>query len=424
MTKFVKAMGILALIAGFALAAGPAMAASQDALENRIQTLEQALTGLKAQLHEVKVDQAEETKLPGWVKRMKFYGDVRFRYENTTYDDTEVNGVTQKKDDRDRLRVRFRFGVKSQIHDDVELGFRIATGSDDDATSTNQTMGDYWGEYTSLGIDRVYVKWTPGMIPGKPLWLGLGKMKNPFVTSKVIFDGDVVPEGVFGGLHFNKKGAVQPFITAAFFYLEEHKNDQPDDLYGYAAQAGVKGKAGAFKYTLATTYYDWGKLGEAGQIPPNVHGNTEYTDLNGDSRLSSFKVWDLYGKASFKVAKKTSIGAWGHYLNNTDADIPNYVDARDKDTAWGAGAYVAYSAFKLHVWYKYVEANATPGFIADSDSGFVNMKTWVVAGSWKIWKYGKLKLSYFMGEPVDTNIGSTSVSNEYNTFFIDFVLKF
>jgi hypothetical protein len=416
------AMLFLGAVLCLGAAWAPAEAATQADLEKKIQALEQSLQSLKHQLTEVKTTQDQQAavaqvaasdSLPKWVQRMKFYGDTRFRYENTSYD--ELNG--KDKDDRVRWRVRFRFGVKSQIHEDVELGFRLATGSDDDPTSTNQTMGNFWGEYTSLGIDRVYVKWTPSFIPGKPAWFAFGKMKNPFMTTKAMFDGDVVPEGAFIGGVFNKKGTVQPFITAALFYLKEHKNEDPDDLYAGAVQLGVKAKMNKFKWSLAASYYDWSDLGQPGQVPPNPHGNPAY-DQGGEDRLSTFGVFDVVAKASYKFTKKGAINFWGHYLTNQDAEGPE----EDKDTGYLVGLGAKYQKFSFKAWYKYIEANASPGFIADSDSGFVNRKGWVLQAGYKFWKYGKVTLSYFNTEPIDDDINGAA--NGSQTFFTDFVFKF
>jgi len=424
-SKF-KFAATLAMAAALALSlawAPAASAATQAELEAKIKQMELTLQGMKQQLTQVQSTQSQQEmvlaekaasdSLPKWVQRIAFYGDTRFRFENTTYD--EFNG--KDKDDRTRFRVRLRFGVKSQIHEDVELGFRMATGSNDDPTSTNQTMGNYWGEISSWGVDRAYVKWTPSMVPGKGLSFTFGKAKNPFVTSKAIFDGDVVPEGAFLKYTFNKKGTFQPFVLGTWLYLKEHSSDPPDDLYAYAGQAGFNWKSGKFKVTAATSYYDWNDFGKVGQIPPNIHGNPVYTE-DGEDRLSKFAVWDFIAKMGYKFSKKGSVSFWGHYLTNTDASGPE----EDKDTGWAAGAKVKYSKFSFGLWYKYIEANASPGFIADSDSGFVNRQGMVVELGYKFMKNGKVKFSYFNMENVDDDIDGAS--NNYQTFFTDVVFKF
>ncbi|MCB2193775.1 MAG: putative porin [Deltaproteobacteria bacterium] len=164
-----KVAGAIVMAATMAIgiwSAAPAKAATQAELEAKIKMMEQTLNEMKSQLQQVQTTQVQQqqavevaaaNKLPSWVERMTFYGDTRFRYEHTSYDD--LNG--KSKSGKDRFRIRLRFGVRSQIHPDVELGMRMVTGANDDATSTNQTMGNYFGEYSAWGLDRAYVKWTP-----------------------------------------------------------------------------------------------------------------------------------------------------------------------------------------------------------------------------------------------------------------------
>ncbi len=425
-----KPMACAIVAAALALSwflASPAQAATQAELEKKIEMLERSLQELKGELKQVQTTQAKQEQavqqvaaskaaksaLPGWVERITFYGDTRFRYEHTTYDD--LNG--KSKTGKDRFRVRLRFGVRSQIHEDVELGFRMATGADSDPTSTNQTMGNYFAEYSKWGLDRAYIKWTPSAVPGKGLGFEFGKVPQPFMTSKAIWDGDVVPEGAFLKYTANKGGSWQPFFTVAYMTVNQ-TGEWSSNIYAPAAQAGVKGKTGAFKLDGSVGYTSWGNLGDPGDIPPNVHGNPEYLDSAGATRLSEFRVWDVYAKATYKFTKKGSVALWGHYLNNTGATGPN----KDKDVGWAAGGKFKFQKFSFDAWYKHIEANASPGFIADSDSGFVNRKGWVLAAGYKIWKYGKVKFSYFNMDPLDGELDGAG--NGFQTFLADFVFKF
>lgn len=427
MTKFVKAIGVGALGAALvfgALGAAPARAATQAELEAKIQMLEQSLNQLKTQLTEIKVNQAAQAqqqasyqmaakdKLPGWLERIEPFGDLRLRYEHSSYDD--FNG--KSKSDRDRFRFRLRFGFQSQIHEDLKVAFRMASGSDSDPTSTNQTFGDFFAEKTSWGIDQAYVTYTPGFVPRKGLDFTFGKAPNPFVTSKAIWDGDVVPEGAFLKYTFMKGGDIQPFVLGSAMFIDEH-SDSSENAYAWSGQVGVNAKFGAFRLTAATAYTDWGKTGDANNVPTNVHGNPIYTE-NGASRLSKFKVWDLYAKGSYKVNKATKVDAWGHYFKNTDATGPY----DGKDSGWAAGAKISYSKFSLGAWYKNVEANATPGFVADSDSGFVNRKGWVLEAGYKWFNYAETLVTYYNTEPIDDEINGAS--NGSQTLFVDFVFKF
>ncbi|MCB2225508.1 MAG: putative porin [Desulfarculaceae bacterium] len=417
-----KALGTIALAAAFVTTtwmAAPAMASNQAELEAKIQAMEQTLNQMKTQLQQVQTSQqqqavevASKSKLPSWMERMTFYGDTRFRYEHTSYD--ELNG--KSKSGKDRFRVRLRFGVRSQIHEDVELGMRMVTGANSDATSTNQTMGNYFGEYSAWGLDRAYVKWTPSFVPQKGFMFEFGKVPQPFMTSKAIWDGDVVPEGAFAQYTFNKAGSWQPYVLASYMTVEQ-SGEFSDNVLAPAAQIGVKGKVGAFKIKAATSYTSWGDLGNVDKVPEYTNGNPTWTE-GGGTRMSNFAVWDLYAKGEFKFSKKGSVSLWGHYLTNQDADGP----WQDQDTGWAAGAGVKYTKFGFKLWYKNIEANATPGFIADSDSGYVNRKGWVASASYKMWKYGKVVLSYYNTEPIEDSI--PGAKNASQTFFCDFIFKF
>jgi hypothetical protein len=392
--------------------------------------LEQALGDVKKELADMKETQKKDTEeiaakaakdaVPYWVQRMEFFGDLRFRHQYITYDD--LNG--KSKDSRNRFLVRLRVGVKSQIHPDVKIGFRMSTGADDDPTSTNETLGNFFAEKENWGIDQAYAIWSPSFVPDKMVDFSFGKIKNPFVSSKAIWDGDVVPEGAFLKATFNKKGDIRPFVLAGVMFVDENSAKWPDDIYALAAQGGVDAKFGSFKLKAATAYTDWRDFGKEGNLPPNIHGNTVYTSPNPDPEgdpietLSSFKVWDLYAKLDYKLTAKAALDVWGHYLLNTDATG----EYDDEKTGYAFGAGIKYDKFKLSSWYKYVEANASPGFIADSDTGFVNRKGYIVGLSYKVIKPLTLSVTYFDTEAVDEDL--SGATNAYQMVLTQGVFKF
>ena len=403
------------MLAGSALCAAPANAATPAELEAKIKQMEQSLDVMKAQLAGVQATQAQvaakaevaaDDKLPGWAERISFYGDTRMRFNSS---------IKEDRDTRNRFRVRLRFGAKSQIHKDVEVGVRMVTGADNDASSTNQTMGNFFSEFSAWGLDTAYVKWTPSMVPDKMLTALFGKVSNPMVVSKVNYDGDVRPEGAFLQLHLNKKGAFQPFATGGVMFISEHSSDPPEDAYAWVGQVGVKGKMGPAKFTLAAGYTDWGEFGTVGNLPEEIGGNTVYTNAADEEYLSEFGCFDIYGKVAIKVMDKAEISAWGHFIQNTQASGVH----DDKDTAYGAGLGFKYQAFKLSAWYKSVQANAWPGFTTDSDSYFANYNTWVVGGKWKVFDRGELGVTYFNGTPEDVDLGGY----DRQDVMVDFVFK-
>jgi hypothetical protein len=422
-----KLMMVAAMVLGFTMAPSAwAAAATQAELEVKIKAMEQALQEMKVQLGQVRQEQktqqqaveaAATRKLPSWAERMTFFGDLRFRYDHTNYDETTIAGVPTNKEDKDRFRVRLRFGVRSQIQEDVEVGMRMTLGSDTDPTSTNVTMGNYFGEYTSWGIDQAYVKWTPSLVPDRALTFSFGKVPQPLYTTKIIWDLDVVPEGAFLNYTFNKGGNWRPFVTVAYMTVNQ-PGDWSSNVYAPAGQLGFRGKAGNLDLSGEAGYTSWGKLGDPGDLPPNLYGTPTYTTADGDERTTNYEVVDLYARAVFKFSTKGSVGVWGHVLQNLDSEGPY----QDSDTGYGAATWITYGKFMFDVLYKHVEANASPGFIADSDSSYVNRKGWQFDAHYQMWTYGWVVLTYYNTEPVDDSI--PGATNKSQTFFINTYFKF
>src|SRR5258705_5560158 len=91
---------------------------------------------------------ATKSGMPEWVQQLKFSGDVRVRYEGFYSDARWVqNGLTNKFTDRNRFRIRARFGVTATMFDNLEAGMRLTTGDNQgnfggSPLTGNQTEGD------------------------------------------------------------------------------------------------------------------------------------------------------------------------------------------------------------------------------------------------------------------------------------------
>ncbi len=420
------AKGLAACLAGGALAVGlclPAAAATQAELEQKIKMLEDSLGELKGQLGQVQQTQVQQNQqvagiatlaakdsLPKWLERISLYGDLRLRMETKMTDDFKGKAT----DDRTRWRYRLRFGARSQIHEDVQVGLRMVSGSDDDPTSTNQTL-DNWFSEKSWGIDHAYAKWTPSALD-KILTVTGGKFTNPYQTTNIMWDSDVVPEGAAVQLMFNKKGAIKPFVTLGAFVLKEQKNDDPGDATLYAPQVGVMWKQGACDLTLAASYYDWSKYEQKGNFPTTLNGNV----LKSNGELPKFKVWDAYGKYGYKFSDKFKASVWGHYMKNSEEDLTGA--AGGKDSGYDVGLGLDYANFGLTFDYKVIEANATPGWFSDSDFNFNNRKGYVVSAKYKIFEYTDAVLTWYHSQPEDEKI--TGASAEFDMLHADLVFKF
>ena len=141
------------------------------------------------------------------LERFSFKGDFRLRHESQFNDSGNASGNV---DDRHRQRIRLRLGGRFKMHDDLHIGFRLASGSSS-PTSTNQTLGDSAGTKDIL-LDRAYVAWTPEnwKIQG-------GKFSVPFMKSELLWDGDVNLEGASEEYRF-KSGDTELILILGAVY--------------------------------------------------------------------------------------------------------------------------------------------------------------------------------------------------------------
>lgn len=416
------ALGTLALMA--CLCAPAWAATNQGDLEAKIKMLEQSLQDLKGQLQQVQVNQQQQEQavqmvaskaakdsLPKWLERISLYGDLTLRYEGWWYDDFKGKSTDQ----RTRWRFRSHFGVKSMVNEDLEVGIRMATAADDDPTSTVQTMDNWFGE-KSWGIDRAYAKYTPSYLD-KIVTLTAGKFETPFVRTAINWDVDVQPEGAYVNFRFNKSGNVQPFLTMAGLVVKEQKSDNPGDAYLYAPQAGVEAKLGDWKLLGATSYYMWDGFEKVGNFSSTaLRGNT--TKANGE--LSNFGVWDLYGKATYKITAESSVSVFGHWMKNLREDITGA--AAGKDLAYLAGLSATYQKWMASWEYRYIEANATPGYFGDSEFQYNNREGWAARLSYSPFKYTTINLNWYHSMPIDEALQGAAAG--YNMYQVETTFQF
>ena len=120
--------------------------------------------------------------------RFRWTGDVRVRGESYFQ---KYSGCTLCND-RNRARVRVRFGFKGKLNDDFNAGIGLATGTFGDPTTTNETFTNFFDRKTS-GLDRGYITYNP--VAAKWFSATAGKFAFTWARTSVTFDPDVSPEG-------------------------------------------------------------------------------------------------------------------------------------------------------------------------------------------------------------------------------------
>jgi hypothetical protein len=273
---------------------------------------------------------------------LKFSGDLRYRHEAVNDD-----AFTE----RERQRIRARFGVTADVTEDLRVGLTLATG-DDDPVSGNQTL-DGGFDRKAFGVDRAFFAWEAT----DDLSITGGKMANPFFrpgNHHLIYDGDLNPEGL--ALRYNRTNW---FASFAGLWVEER--GAADDSILLGGQVGYRAMLnGGRRLTAGISYYDY--LETQGQTPfwdGEAVGNR--LDAAGNY-LNDFNEAELFAELSFRVGDRP-LSLFADYVRNVEAD--------DEDAGYALGAGYG-EVTKPGTWrvgyvYQRLEADAVIGTFTDSD---------------------------------------------------------
>jgi len=169
---------------------------------------------------------ANPRTLPPWILRLTPFMDLRLRYEGVFFPDGndntgafpnfnaintgppfDVTGSTfspqlNVDQDRERGRIRARFGAEMDLEDGFTMGLRIATGETNTPTSTNQTLGvanaAQGGNFSKYAIwlDRAFVKYELWGEASRDFVAEVGRFDNPYFTvSELMWDDDLGWDG-------------------------------------------------------------------------------------------------------------------------------------------------------------------------------------------------------------------------------------
>ncbi|KAA0981072.1 putative porin [Pseudomonas sp. ANT_J28] len=350
-----------------------------------------------------------------WAAKTQFKGDVRFRQE-TVHND----GVSNNKD-QNRQRIRARLGAYSEINPQVDTGIRIATGSNDDARSTNQDLNNYFDK-KSIWLDQGYVDYHPDAI--KNLHLVGGKMPQQWVSmGDIIWDSDINPEGLAATYKYPLGGSTELFGSAGHYTLKDNVDGEgvqfKHDLRLYAGQLGARfAITDSMKMTLGGSIYSYDN--DKNSACPTTGTVTAPCALavNGNSPNQTFKLYEGFGQLDFSNLP-VPLSLYGQYVNNKDA-------SNDQDTGWLAGVKSKIYGFAVDYNYRDVQRNAVVGAFTDSDfaNGFTGSRGSKLKVSYELDKNFNLGATYFMATSDQTNASLNKKDSDINTLQLDAEAKF
>lgn len=462
---------LIAVAAGLAL--GPIKGRAQDAgalldllVKKRIITDQEAEEVRGELTKEAAATSAGKWKISAPITEVELYGDMRMRYEGrqgTTADIVPGSPGPNDTLKRSRERYRFRLGLRGTLVDDWFFGLRIETSTN--PRSTNITFGDDAGPFgktsDAIGIGQAYL----GYSGFRDIRLTVGKMPNPLVTTLMVWDGDINPEGMaqqwkhsydlkFGGgtttaaaESYSKDGKAvaatvesEPlkvkldlFVNLAQFVYDDAN---PENPLGARSVSGGRLNPNSDNWLLA-----W-QMGAKFNFPKNVYfqvapvlytytgaGDSFNTFYVGGQQgltntaslatnqvgINSLMILEVPAEFGFKIGE-LPVRIFGDFAVNFDADdralAAGHPEAGDERYAYqiglGIGQLKAKHDWQLQAFWQHTEQYALDPNLVDSDffDSRVNMEGVVVQAGYAISDAVIFNLSYGYGRRSNSNLGT------------------
>src|SRR6266513_3957898 len=435
----------------------------------------------------------EKWKLFPAITELELFGDLRLRYEyrGGRLPDHFQFGQDNANDwqERERERYRLRVGLRGTVLDDWFFGLRLETSAN--ARSTNVTFG---GDTSSTspggggpfakGDDGIYVGQAYGGYKGFPGFTFTGgRMPNPFVNTRMVWDDDINPEGlaeqwkhsfVFGGgappppPSFSKDGKAvvagppaEPFLKidvfanfAQFVYDDsnpsnpigpiptvtqpiggETQNVPTANAFMLGWQVGAKLDFPHILYfQLAPTLYNY-----------TGDGNTFNIHFSGDpggnqTGINSLLIFDIPAEIGWKVGK-IPMRIFGDFAANFDADdratAAGHPDKGSDRYAYqiglGIGQLKKRHDWQIEAWWQHQDQYALDPNLVDSDcfDQQLNLQGVVVRVGYMLSDAVAFNLNWAYAWQIDDALGtggngdiSINPLNQYQIFQADLSFKF
>jgi hypothetical protein len=211
----------------------------------------EAKTGLALVNSKTQEEGKQLSALEALVGRFRFGGDVRIRGEAYSQD-----GVP----DRNRARVRVRFGLDGQLNEDFNAGFALATGSIGDPSTTNETLTNVFDRKT-ISLDRGFITYNP--VAHRWLSLTGGKFAFTWQRTSVTFDPDLNPEGFNQKASFDFSGPIKNVTIQGIELLYNEANGKAglpsQDSYAVGGQASARLQFGPWTATPSFLTLKWNR---------------------------------------------------------------------------------------------------------------------------------------------------------------------
>jgi hypothetical protein len=246
---------------------------------------------------------------PEWAHRIRFYGDLRARYEGDFFppgngpqenfsainmgspfleDNANVKNpyfppTYNATQNRERFRLRARLGLDADLFNGFSAGLRIATGENNSPVSTNQTFGASGGNFSkyALWLDRAFLKYQAW---NDDIDVAIGRFDNPFWSpTDLVWYRELGFDGFAVQAKHEVAEGITPFAVAGAF-----------PIYNTDLNAGVNldptGTGVPKKFASTDKWLFGGQAGFAARFAPESgfrFGAAYYDFTNVQYQLSS-----------------------------------------------------------------------------------------------------------------------------------------
>lgn len=387
---------------------------------------------------------AGKLNLSSSLTELRISGDMRVRYEGRGGE--LANGDDQK---RDRFRYRVRTALTGKVLQNWGFGLRLESGGG--SRSTNVTLADDGGPYAKtndgLYVGQIYATWTP-----TPEWtFTAGRMANPIVTTSMVWDGDINPEGLAEQFR-TRRGNNEYFVTLAQFVYGTSGNQDPfaaitpaniagtEDLYLTAWQGGYKryfsGASNFFQIAPVVYYY-----AGADQQANVAAFNGAMTAANA-APVNNLTVLEIPFEYNWVAGNGAPLRAFADFAINLDAEARarkfGRPDLEGEDKAFHVGLQYGKATlpgeWDARVVYQSVGSFALDANLVDSDlfDSRTNMKGFIVGANYALGAATQLSLTYANAERENQSviasgagdIGSNNALSDYWLLQVDLNVKF
>lgn len=335
--------------------------------------------------------------VPDWINRVKFSGEVRLRDQGDFYDENNAlmldpndpSELMNTQDSRNRIRLRARLGVQTEITDQVQAVIQLSTGDTSQPSSSNNTMGTYFRKSAIL-LNQAYIMYRP--LPELILWGG--RLPNPWFSTTLVWDKELNFDGAALTFDTQLMRSLGGFVTLGAFPVQEVELSS-HDKWLYAAQTGLRftlkdaatAKIGAAYYYFTNItgkandasnpdQYDW-------TAPPFLQKGNTLMDIDPttDYQLalaSDYHELDVTAQLDIAVFDPIHVILTGDYVKNLGfdraevADCTGNPDVKKEVTGYQYGLQVGYpivddfGKWRASLTYKHLEADAVVDAFTDA----------------------------------------------------------